>query len=254
MTEKKNKVIENIYSIAKAVLNFLVKLCKKIKHILGICIVDKLMRSVVAWYDKTHPESARKMKQDNLQIQKLLGQIKELETARSEFDKNLAFEKENSVLLSQKIISLTEKLEKSQGEVVNAKSCICELEKELVGVKEQNVHLLSRCLPESKIPSMIYYAEGDAMGLNLRKVSTQQTPYAIYKIITTPGDTSSAEFLPIVSSNEKEIITNRNATLVACEILSIAPNATSICLVESGRAKIENGKWIVTNKAKIQLI
>lgn len=254
MTEKNSKIIEYIYSIAKVVLNFFVKLGKKIKHILGICIVDKLMRNVVAWYDKTHPESAQKMKQDNLQIQKLLGQIKELETSRSELDKNLTCEKEKSVLLSQKITSLTEKLEELYGEVANTTNRNCELKKELGDVKEQNAYLLRRCLPESKIPSMIYYAEGDAMGLNLRKVSIQQTPYAIYEIITTPGDTTSAEFSPIVSSNEKETITNRNATLVACEILSIAPNATSISIVESGRAKMENGRWVVSRKAKIKLI
>lgn len=241
-------------SALDAALKLLTDIYKKIKHFLGILLIDHTMRGIVAWYDKRHTSLKVDTIKDNdgiinklhKQIAKLNGSISELEGENSDLrtkENNLVLKNET---LTNELNQLDAKKIKLEQENDNLKRCVEDL-------KLENLQFQKRCLPSSEIPSMIYYAQGDTSGLNFRKISTLKTSQHIYKITTLPGDSCSAFFEPDVESDSVEVINNRNITLIACDILSISPNASAISVCEKGKAAYKNKKWTVISKAKIIL-
>ena len=234
-------------------LKFLMDAFYKIKAFIGVILIDKAMRDIVYRYDKRHQFQTRAKKNDSEEICQLQEQIKLKDDAIKRLELTvMTFKSKEEELINQSnaLRKDINQLKEGYDEIVREKNNISSQVTEL---NKKNSLLLSRCLPESEIPTMIYYAQGDTTGQLLRKVSTLKSPEHLYKIMTVPGNARSAEFEPVVNANIKEIIDNRNITLIACDIIGIAPNATNITVLQRGKAVCVNNKWEITSKAKISL-
>ncbi len=225
----------------------------KIKAFIGVVLIDKAMRDIVYRYDKRHQFQTRVRNNDSEEIRQLHERIKLKDDAIARLEQTvITFQSREEELINQSnaLRRDIKQLKEGYDEIVREKNNISSQVTEL---NKTNSLLLSRCLPESEIPTMIYYAQGDTAGQYLRKVSTLKSPEHLYKIMTVPGNTRSAEFEPVVNANIKEIIDNRNITLIACDIIGIAPDATNITVLQRGKAVWTNNKWEITSKAKIRL-
>lgn len=247
-TMKNNKV-----SALDSALKLLMTLYRKVRYYIGLLLIDIALRRIVCWYDKSHPNSNKKKANYSEDVALLNEKIISLQRTVSELNNSLGILKsKESVLISQRE-SLFVDINNKTKELATLNEEMRRIHSQNDELRNENDQLLGRCLPETDIPSMIYYAQGDASGLNFRKISTIKTPQHIYKISTIPGNAASAIFEPIVESDLVDVINNRNLTLIACDILSIASNASAIVVCEKGRAIKKNNKWIVTCKAKIIL-
>lgn len=251
---KYNKDISNTkVSALDSALKLLMDVYKKTSFFLGCLLIDNILRSIVHWYDKRHPNSKKNESNNSEEIILLNERITTLHSRISVLESSVKILKTNeSSLNSQKESALAE-IKSKDNELSRLMNEYKQLVSQISELRKENQKLLQRCLPETEIPSMIYYAQGDASGLYLRKLSTEKTSGHIYKITTFAGDTTSSIFEPYIETNIQDIINNRNLTLIACEIIRIEPNASSIQVCEAGKAKYENNKWKVINKAKIIL-
>lgn len=254
MTSNHTNNNNNWVSALNSTLKLLKDMYFRFMRCLGHILIDNLMRKVLVWYDKRYPNSSNlKRGYQSQEVNRLQIQIQTL-------NEEVLHLKESNSICASKRKSLSDKisiLEKEIGHrdvefnLLNAEKN--SLVHQIESLNNEKGLLSKRCLPETEIPSMTYYAQGDTAGEWLRKVSTTKSPQHIYKVLTLPGDASSADFHPEVESNIQDIISNRGLTLSACEIIGIAPNASSIIVVESGRAMHENNKWKIIKKSKIQL-
>lgn len=250
-----NDIMSGIVSALKSVLKLILGMLVRLKHFLGRLFIDRWMRDIVAWYDRRHPDSSRRKKgEDSDYVRQLNGRIDQLVTSYSSLQETMAQEREINENLTTKISGLRGELENCRRQSEQDSMKISELRQEVENLSLQNSHLMSRCLPESEIPSMIYYAQGDATGLTLRKVSATPTGEHTYRLQTLQGDSSTATFEPDIRHNAPDVIANRNTTLIACAIVGIASNPSSVKVVSPGRAERINNKWTVITKAKIELI
>jgi len=255
MTNSPDNKSNNRVSALDTVLKLLLSLWNKIKYYVGLIIIDNLMRNIVLWYDKRHPKPTPTRKhQENEEILKLHSMIDAKETEclglRSQLNKSQQECASLNQEISQLKVSLTQYRESSE----SLRYSLNELKSKVGVLQHESENLRKRCLPETDIPSMIYYAQGDASGLWLRKISPIKTTEHLYQLNTKQGDTSICIFTPIIQTDLKDIIANRNITLLACEIISISPSASSIEIVECGEAMLDNNRWKVIHKAKIKLI
>lgn len=244
----------NKVSAIDSSLKLLKGVCRKAAHVLGLLVIDRAMRQIVAMYDKRgHKSKAYKTQGGEEEIGRLYSRITMLNDSIAALKNTVSvlqadkdeLKLQNDALKSElnRLIDINSDLNQKSGE----------LQHRVGDLQSENSQLLRRCMPSSEIPSMVYYVQGDVSGVNFRKISTVKTPQHIYRISTIPGDATSALFEPIVESGIEEVIRNRSITLVACEIMSIAPNASSIVVREKGKAIYKNNKWTVTSKAKIEL-
>ncbi|MDE7081455.1 MAG: hypothetical protein K2O78_07385 [Muribaculaceae bacterium] len=256
MNEQSSGIKERIVSALAATLKLLLKIGKAIIHAAGVLIIDKGMRSVVGAYDvRNGKQKAGSPRRDSRgQAQNCDARIAELERMADQYRRDLqsAHNEINSMrsergMMIQDTQILRDNLADEQRR--------CQQLASQIEVLKSNVDALQkRCLPASEIPALVYYAEGDASGLSLRKVSVNKSRYHIYRLRTVPGDTSRAEFEPDVAPGYlPQVIANRHLTLIACEVVGIAGGATRIEVLESGSAVCENRVWKVTKKAKIRL-
>lgn len=253
MKKNQNDISNKGVSALDSALKLLIDIYKKIRYILGRLLIDYALRNIVRWYDKRHPHSRRKDTDYSQELIHLTEKNSSLQRTISELNNRIVDLKSNVLAFNNQKEALLADLRKKDYEI----SLIIEEKEQMSSriseLRNENQKLLQRCLPETEIPSMIYYAQGDASGLNLRKISTVRTTDHIYRIVTLAGDALSGTFEPVVESNIQDIIDNRNLTLIACEIVRINPNASSIQVCEAGKVSCENNKWKVTNKAKIIL-
>lgn len=236
-------------------LKLLLSLWNKFKYYVGLILIDNIMRNIVAWYDKRHSKATpNRIQKEADEINRLEVELKnkslECDRLQLEYDSRL---KENEDLKRQ-MSDLKMSLDVRNQSFSQLQRDFSELVSANEALTNESLELRKRCLPASDVPSMIYFAQGDASGLWLRKVSTSLSNDHIYKITTAVGDTSECSFSPLIKTNLSEIITNRNITLIACDIISIAPGSSSIEVIDEGNAVLENNRWKVTRKAKIKLI
>lgn len=244
-------------SALDSTLELLSNIYKEVKHFLGVVFIDRALRSIVSWYDKRHPianNKRAKASSTNRQDSLLKEEIESLNKTISKLKDTLKALKANNDILNKQIERLNYDKDSLNNEIVNLQSENMKVSSRAEYLEIANSDLMKRCLPENNIPSMIYYAQGDATGQNLRKVSTTKNSQHIYRIETIPGDTTAAIFEPDIDHNIQDTIENRNITLIACDILGIAPNASWIEVQEKGRASFRNNRWEVTTKAKIRLL
>lgn len=241
-------------SALDSALELLMSFYTKTRYFLGKILIDRAMRTIVSWYDSRHSVSSQNRlgcsgeRDKSLldQTERLNRYISKLEETVSVLNSKMDNLKSQNAALSDNANHLSERNGLLDKEKERMLSQINELQ-------QANARLLGKCLPESDLPAMIYYAQGDATGLNLRKISTTRTSQHIYRIATMPGNAAMAIFEPIVGADCRDVIENRNITLIACDIESIASNASTIVVREKGKAIFENNKWKVISKAKIIL-
>lgn len=257
MTDNSKRNCDNKKSALDRTLKILLLIWKKIKHYAGLLIIDKLMRNIVSWYDKKHlkltPVSTQRY-QDGEEIHEIRAMLDAKNAECEELSSRLNESLQKCEYLNQEIARLNESLGQSQKIAEGLLSRLNDSESKADYLQHESEDLRKRCLPETEVPSMIYYGQGDASGLWLRKISPVKTSEHLYQLNTQQGNTSVCQFAPIPQKNQEDIIANRNITLLACEIVSIAVSPSSIENVESGEAVLDNNRWKVVRKAKIKLI
>lgn len=254
--EPKKEAAEGFRRFVQTVWKHLLAFLKWVKHEAGILLVDNLMRSIVLWYDKRHPKASpkRRLATDS-EVQRLQNVVadkeKDINGLRARLDRK---EQEQNSLKAQ-LQQSRDALAQAEKARADLQGQTARLNDELNRSKAEASELRRRCLPADELPAMVYYAQGNASGPWLRKVSTTKRSDHYYRMETTPGDTATCSFRPIVQDNVGYIIANRNVTLLACDILGIAAKPTTIEVVEDGQATLDNdNKWKVTRKAKIKLV
>lgn len=242
-------------SVPRKALELLMNTLKTIAHYLGIVFVDKGMRSLVRWYDRRHKHSnGYKDHQSGGNTNDFKAEIARMKQHCETLETQLADGKKYCKELETGLNVSNSAKDHLQKEYYHLQEQVRQLKADNDTLNERNNSLLRRCLPEAEVPSMIYYAEGDAAAMNLRKSSATDSPDKIYKLRTFQGDSHKAEFVPLVKENIKEVIAYRHSYLTACEITGIAAHPTSIEVEEPGEAVFDQNKWKVIKKAKIQLI
>ncbi len=253
MTKYKNDISNKGVSALDSALKLLMDLYKMIRSFIGCLLIDNALRNVVRWYDKRHPHSIKKDSNYSKELAHLNERISFLQITISRLNNSVGVLKSKELTFNNQKETLLTELRKKDHEMSLIIAEKKQMEAQNSELQYDNQNLLRRCLPIKEVPSMIYFAQGDASGLFLRKISTVRTTEHIYRIVTLAGDSLSATFEPVVNNNIQDIINNRNLTLIACEIVRIDPNASSIQVCEAGKVTYENNKWKVINKAKIIL-
>lgn len=255
MTSYHSDKNKKIVSALDTALKLLLALWKKTKYFMGLFLIDNLMRNIVSWYDERHLKAtANSENKDKADYQRIEAILKAKENECHGLQSQLDVKRDENQNLKEQIIHLRSTLDGLKESCAKLQQDNSGLKKKIGILKAEIDGLQKRCLPESDVPSMIYFAQGDATGLWLRKVSTAMSIGHMYKLITKPGDTSICNFSPIKQDNMAEVIANRSVTLLACEIIGIAPAASAIEIIEDGVAALENNRWKVTHKAKIKLV
>ncbi len=249
-------------SAPQKVLKLLLRVFNQIKYFAGLLLIDNWMRRIMAWYDLRHPNpTPRRKKYDNSRVKALQKEILFLNEECDRLEGEVSKEKETISTLHQnqeeakrKYQTLQQEIEQYQKEALIIQSEKLGMERDLEKLKGEITRLLGKCIPDTEIPAMIYYGTGDAQGLNIRKVTVVASDTSTYRLTTFQGDSSKAYFEPILGSHTKDVIANRNVTLLACEIVSIAANPSSIEVIEPGEAVKENNKWRVVKKSKVKIV
>ncbi len=98
------------------------------------------------------------------------------------------------------------------------------------------------------------YAEPDATGAILRKITTTVSKYSLYKLSLASPDDYICKFSLLNNEATPTYINNRNMALHACKIAEISANPTTFETVVPGTAVKENNNWVVTSQAVIKIV
>lgn len=245
----------NRVSALETALKHLLSLWKTFRHHAGIIVIDNLMRHTVLWYDKNHSKGTVLSEDNEYKIHHTIpSEATSKQNEYNELKSQLDSEISENLNMRQQISHLKNTLEETEKANSVLQRNLTVLETEFKTLRKESEVLRKRCRPESDIPSMIFYAQGDSSGAYLRKVAAIKTSEHLYQLQTQPGDTTICSFFPIIQSNIQYHISNRNIMLSACEIVGIDSSPTSIIIEEEGKAILENNRWKVIHKAKIKLI
>lgn len=96
------------------------------------------------------------------------------------------------------------------------------------------------------------YAEPDATGTILRKISTTETKYSLFKLELL--DEQVCKFSVLNNDATGMYINNRSVSLLACQIIEVASMPTKFEMVEQGTAVKNGNNWIVMEPVKIKII
>ena len=96
------------------------------------------------------------------------------------------------------------------------------------------------------------YAEPDATGTILRKISPKETKYSLFRLELL--NEQVCKFYVLNNTATPMYINNRSISLLACQIVEVAPNPTKFEIVEAGTAVKNNNNWIVMEPAKIKIL
>lgn len=244
-----------ILSALNSTLKVLLWIWRKIKYYSGLLLIDKLLRSIVLWYDKRHVNiTSGKRHQDNSEVKRIYSILEHKEYECNDLKNRLDSIQQDYSSLMQRTEILNNSLKESNEHTARLQHDLLQKEAEIEAINKEKEVIKKRCLPENDIPEMIYFAQGDTTGEWFRRISTKRSSEHLFELRTYQGDTSVCSFKPIANTNISYIIYNRNITLLPCEILDISPSASSIETVEKGRARLENNRWKIVKKAKIKLI
>lgn len=236
-----------IYDMAKQTFNTLEKFT-----------IDIVCRKLVQYYDNKHgvktkkiaeqtstsKETIEKYKNENrvlkTRIKDLEVEIRELKSKleTAEFTRNEVIE--TNEIFAQAIQTLKDTI----ASFSRTKAATLKQEKSIEKGKLDNTEPKHLCL----------FAEPDATGAILRKVSTNESKYSLYKLNISESNEQLCTFSVINNDATETYIANRNVSLLACQILEIASNPLSFVTVEPGTAVKENNNWVVASPAKIKIV
>lgn len=242
--------------------------CLTIKKVVGqaICITEKFvidycMRWVVENYDSRHgkkkiPSQEPKNKQEvntlSNVLQKLRYEIKryqeENESLQSKVDL-LSEQLDDAIQVRNEQIDLNNKFA----------SDIESLQETLKSYSQKKVEEITRTQaielnkPQEELVYKLY-AEPDATGTMLRKVSSTENKYTLYELLLPARESMVCKFSVVNNEATPMYIEGRQMTLKACSIIEMSQNPQKIITVLPGVAVKENNNWVITEPAKIKLL
>lgn len=258
--QKAHTAFETFLEGAGKCLRIIRRVCREIVRLIGLVLIDQLMRKVVRWYDRRYRQSAPTPRQPadspcapthpNPNRTQAAGWQQE----KKSFEELVAsnrntigkLQAENRRLKHQNY-DLIRKYRTYQKKEEKAGTLTNDLQTELSELRK-------RAMAPEYIPGTILYAEADATSGNLRKANVHLQPTSLFEIHTSPGDLTKGEFIVLNPTQVATIIQNRNITLKACRIEEISAQANHIQTVTKGKVN-KNGKdWQVVQPAVVRLV
>lgn len=236
-----------IYDMAKQALNTLEKFT-----------IDIVCRKLVQYYDKKH----------GVETKRTVDQASTSKESEEKYKKEIRGLKSKVNDLSEQISELESKLENAvsvRDEVIETNEFFAQniqvLKDTIASFSRTKAATLKQEKPIDKInigvndPKPLYlFAEPDATGAILRKPTTNESKYSLYKLNISESNEQLCTFSVINNDATETYIANRNVSLLACHILEIASNPLSFVTVEPGTAVKENNNWVVASPAKIKIV
>lgn len=242
-----NDVCFAIYDMAKRTLFAIEKIT-----------IDIVCRKLVQYYDNKHckktkktveqvsttKETVEKHKEEN---EDLKNKLKALEKEILELKSNLENVKydRDEVIKTNEIFAL---------DIEELKKTITSFSRTKAATLKQENSLVKKALAENESKPLCLFAEPDATGAILRKPSTSESKYSLYRLNISETNEQLCTFSVINNDATKTYIANRNVSLLACQILEIASNPLSFVTIEPGTAVKENNNWVVATPAKIKIV
>jgi len=231
---------------------------KVIIRILGILIIDKGMRSVVLWYDKTQGNKVniiqRPDRKQEEEIKNLRNQLKAAKEQAEETQTQNGLLKTELVKSKNKVEELSLETRGLSNGINQLKQQIEGYKTQLSGLEEEKNELMKHAVSPQLIPSTILYAEGDASSPNLRKTNVRRQSTTLYEIHTEPGNYSEGIYYALTPNNVNQIVENRSVALRACRIDYVEPNANAIMTITPGRVRKNGSEWESLEPAVIKLV
>lgn len=257
MAQKKNTFTDVCFAVLDTVKRVL---CFLDRIIIGVCL-----KWIVNNYDKRHgiePKSSNETKTSDNTID-----VNTLQTELSDTLHKLELMSTEKQNLERRFQDKCEELDYTRKELEDLARTSDLFADSIADLKETikslTVEKLQRLTTEKQInrPQQTQdmfitelYAEPDATGAILRKISNSVTKYSLYKLTLSSPDDLICKFSVLNNEATSMYIDNREMALQACQILEISSNPNSFETIEPGTAVKENSNWVVTSQAKIKII
>lgn len=232
------------------------KQAKQICRVLDRLLVDIALRKIVNNYDSRHNKNeknvvAEEKKQVHNELERLQNMIKNLLVENNALNETLElYAQEKEVLSTEKdeLIKTNEFFANSLEDLQNTiKTLSFEQNTKIVNNVPSKANENKKLAKASNL-----YAEPDATGTILRKISANETKYSLFRLELL--NEQVCKFYVLNNASTPMYINNRSISLLACQIVEVAPNPTKFEMVEAGTAVKNNHNWIVMESAKIKIL
>lgn len=242
------------------VCSAILKVVKQTLHAIEKLIIDVVFRELVYNYDLRHGKSITSntknnnkptQKDDNTLIAQLEGKIKILETEKQYLTQQLAKANDDLEFTRKELMELAQTNELFVDSIADLKATIESLSKEKV--KRISEHTIKENVATNKQQTTLF-AEPDATGSILRKASSIETRYSLYKLQLDSRNEQICQFSLLNNDATSNYIASRELSLKACQITELGATLTQFVTIEPGTAIKENNNWVVTKPAKIKIV
>ena len=231
------------------------KKAKQICRVLDRLLVDIALRKIVNNYDSRHNKNeknvvAEEKKQVHNELERLQNMIKNLLVENNALNETLELYAQKEVLSTEKdeLIKTNEFFANSLEDLQNTiKTLSFEQNTKIVNNVPSKANENKELAKASNL-----YAEPDATGTILRKISANETKYSLFRLELL--NEQVCKFYVLNNASTPMYINNRSISLLACQIVEVAPNPTKFEMVEAGTAVKNNHNWIVMESAKIKIL
>ena len=232
------------------------KKAKQICRVLDRLLVDIALRKIVNNYDSRHNKNeknvvAEEKKQVHNELERLQNMIKNLLVENNALNETLElYAQEKEVLSTEKdeLIKTNEFFANSLEDLQNTiKTLSFEQNTKIVNNVPSKANENKELAKASNL-----YAEPDATGTILRKISANETKYSLFRLELL--NEQVCKFYVLNNASTPMYINNRSISLLACQIVEVTPNPTKFEMVEAGTAVKNNHNWIVMESAKIKIL
>ena len=232
------------------------KKAKQICRVLDRLLVDIVLRKIVNNYDSRHNKNEKNVvaearNQAHDELERLQNMIKNLLVENNALNETLelyAQEKEALSTEKDELIKTNEFFASSLEDLQNTiKTLSFEQNTKIVNKIPSKTNEKKEQAKESYL-----YAEPDATGTILRKISPKETKYSLFRLELL--NEQVCKFYVLNNTATPMYINNRSISLLACQIVEVAPNPTKFEIVEAGTAVKNNNNWIVMEPAKIKIL
>lgn len=232
------------------------KKAKQICRVLDRLLVDIVLRKIVNNYDSWHNKNEKNVvaeakNQAHDELERLQNMIKNLLVENNALNETLelyAQEKEALSTEKDELIKTNEFFASSLEDLQNTiKTLSFEQNTKIVNNVPSKANENIELAKDSNL-----YAEPDATGTILRKISANETKYSLFRLELL--NEQVCKFYVLNNASTPMYINNRSISLLACQIVEVAPNPTKFEMVEAGTAVKNNHNWIVMESAKIKIL
>lgn len=232
------------------------KQAKLICRILDRLLVDVALRKIVVNYDRRHNKIKKSVivetqSYDYKELEKLQNMSKKLLEDNAKLNVALENSEKEKEYLINEMNELKETNEIFSDSIADLQNTIrtlsFEKNKKIVSDIPNKTHENIELAKDSCL-----YAEPDATGTILRKISVNETKYSLFKLELL--NEQVCKFCVLNNAATPMYINNRGVSLLACQIIEVASNPTYFEMVEAGTAVKNNNNWIVMEPAKIKIL